>query len=168
MGDDLFLLLSYTLIKVIFFCQARNHLANNVNYISLCFQTDPLTQRARTDQRNQPLQTGSGSFNKQGNLHRELVLAIARQRRPPHPPGRILKVGIEPLTGFSHVFSPRGLTNTLLSQGCGSTEQKVQSKDKGGGRNLPLSDCLAPALLSTGSHVLSMTSSNMPSAKNLI
>lgn len=47
MGDDVFLLLSYMLIKVIFFCQARNHLANNVNYTSLCFQTHPLKHRGQ-------------------------------------------------------------------------------------------------------------------------
>ena len=31
---------------------------------------------------------------------------------------KILRVYIEALTGFSHVFSPDGLDSTLLSQGC--------------------------------------------------
>ena len=31
---------------------------------------------------------------------------------------RILKVYIEALTGFSHIFNPDSLNNTLLSQGC--------------------------------------------------
>ena len=35
----------------------------------------------------------------------------------PHPPTSILKVYIEALTGFSHIHSPDGLDNTLLSQG---------------------------------------------------
>ena len=34
-----------------------------------------------------------------------------------HPPTRILKVYIETLTGFRHIFSPDGLNNTLVSQG---------------------------------------------------
>ena len=37
--------------------------------------------------------------------------------RSPYLPARILKFYIEALTGFSHVFSPDGLNNTLLSQG---------------------------------------------------
>lgn len=35
-----------------------------------------------------------------------------------HLPARILKVYREDLTGFSHMYHPSGLNNTLLSQGC--------------------------------------------------
>lgn len=34
------------------------------------------------------------------------------------PPNRIIKVYIEALAGFSYVYCPGGLNNTLLSQGC--------------------------------------------------
>ena len=35
----------------------------------------------------------------------------------PHPPTRILKLYTEILTGFSHVYRPDGLNNTLFCQG---------------------------------------------------
>lgn len=38
--------------------------------------------------------------------------------RPPYLPARILKFDIEALLGFSHVVSPDGLNNTLISQDC--------------------------------------------------
>ena len=37
--------------------------------------------------------------------------------RSPYLPARILEVYIEALTGFSHVYCPDGLSNTILSQG---------------------------------------------------
>ena len=40
-----------------------------------------------------------------------------KTRGSPRPPARIFKVYIEALSGFSHVFSPGGLSNILLSQG---------------------------------------------------
>ena len=59
-----------------------------------------------------------GSFNKQGILHRRLVLGGCKLSKSLHPPTRILKVYIEALTGFSHIFSPGGLNNSaFLSQG---------------------------------------------------
>lgn len=56
-------------------------------------------------------------------------------------PTRILGVYIEASIGFSHLFSPGGLNNTLLSQDCilenGSHcengGRNVHSKDRGGG-----------------------------------
>ena len=59
-----------------------------------------------------------GRFNKQGNWHTRLILGSRKRCRFQHPPTRILKAYIETLTGFSHVFSPDGLNNTLLPQGC--------------------------------------------------
>lgn len=64
----------------------------------------PLYAEGKENQRKWQT-TPEWSFNNmQGNLHTRLVLGI-----------RILKVYIEALTGFSHIFSPNGL-NTLLSQ----------------------------------------------------
>ena len=47
-----------------------------------------------------------------------LILSSYKTGRSLHIPSRMLKVYIQCLTGFSHVFSPDGLNNTLLSQGC--------------------------------------------------
>lgn len=55
--------------------------------------------------------------------------------RPPCPLARILKVYIEALTGFSHVFSPGGLRTASLSQG--SILRAASSVDKEGGRLIP-------------------------------
>ena len=70
-----------------------------------------------------------GRFNKQGNLFTTLVLGGGKMTRSPYPRTRILKVYIEVLTGFSHIFSPDGFNSTLLSQGCilgtAPTEGKV-------------------------------------------
>ena len=106
-----------------------------------------------------------GSFNRQRNLHLRLVLDDCKMSRSPHPSIRILKVYVEALTGFSHVFSPDGLNKTVLSQelslkclrlweswvGCTFQEQ---------GRGWGTSDCLGSALGSAGGHVLLMTSPN--------
>ena len=45
-----------------------------------------------------------GRFNKQGNLLTTLALGSSKMSRSPHLPARILKVYIEALTGFSHVY----------------------------------------------------------------
>ena len=45
-----------------------------------------------------------GKFNKQENLHTRLVLGGCKKSGSPHQPARILKVYIEALTGFSHVY----------------------------------------------------------------
>lgn len=57
-----------------------------------------------------------GSFHKQGNLHERLVLGSCKASRFLHP-ARILKSYLEFLPGFSHVYRPDGLNNTLLCQG---------------------------------------------------
>ena len=59
-----------------------------------------------------------GGFNKQGNLHRRLILGTCKMSRSGHSHARILKVYIETLAGSSHIFSPDGFNNSLLSQGC--------------------------------------------------
>ena len=46
-----------------------------------------------------------------------LVLGGYKTSRSLCPPVRILKVYIAPIMGFSHISSPYGLNNTLLSQG---------------------------------------------------
>ena len=78
---------------------------------------------------------------------------------------RILKVYIETLAGSSHIFSPDGFNNSLLSQGCilenGYSCQyggwTVHSKDREGGERL---HCLGPTCGLTGGHILLKTSSN--------
>ena len=46
-----------------------------------------------------------------------LVLGSPTTRRSLHPATRILKVSIEALTGFSHIFSPDGLYNLAPTVG---------------------------------------------------
>lgn len=85
-----------------------------------------------------------GGFNKQGNEFTRLVLGSGRTSRSPHLPTRVFKVYRETLMGFSHLFSPDGLSNTLPSQGfildsdyhCGNGGQNMNFKDKGGGKSL--------------------------------
>lgn len=57
-----------------------------------------------------------GRFNKQENLTRP-VLGGHKTSRCLHPPTIILKIYIEALTGFGHVYGPDGLNNTPLSEG---------------------------------------------------
>lgn len=59
-----------------------------------------------------------GGFNKQRNLGMRLVFHGLKTGRSPCLPTWILKVYIETLTGFSHVYHSAGLNNTLLSQVC--------------------------------------------------
>ena len=59
-----------------------------------------------------------GRFSKQGNVHRRLVLGSCKVRKSLNLPTRILKVCIEDLTEFSHIFSPDGLSNAIVSQVC--------------------------------------------------
>ena len=58
-----------------------------------------------------------GKFSQRENLLMRLVVSSCKTSRSPHLPARILKVYIDVLNGFSHIFSPDGLSNTLLSQG---------------------------------------------------
>ena len=73
--------------------------------------------RVWRDRRGRILRIGGGSFNKQRNLHVMFVPDSLKTNRSPHLPTRILRVYIEALTGFSHIFSPDDL-NIFLSQGC--------------------------------------------------
>lgn len=67
-------------------------------------------------------------FNEQGNLYGLsganarcglwLVWGSCKMSRFPHPTVRILKVDVEVLTGFSHVYRLDGLNHTLLSHRC--------------------------------------------------
>lgn len=59
-----------------------------------------------------------GRFNKKGKLRVSLVFSSHKRSRSPQPPTRILKVYIEALTVLRHVFSPVGLSDALLSEGC--------------------------------------------------
>lgn len=72
-------------------------------------------------------------------------------------PHIILKVHIEILTGFSHIFTPDGLDNTLLSQSCvlekcsgsGNAGRNVHSKGRREGEELPI----APSMTSSNTTV---------------
>lgn len=82
-----------------------------------------------------------------------------------HSPTRILKVYIEDLTGFSHVYYPDGLNDTLLSQVyvlvMAPTVGRVGSTYiPRTGRRGGASDCPCPTQGSTVGHVLLTTSSN--------
>lgn len=57
-----------------------------------------------------------GGFDKQKILHRRLVLGCCKMSKSPHLTTKILKVYIEALTEFSHMYHPDDLSNTLLSQ----------------------------------------------------
>lgn len=69
------------------------------------------------EESGRPLQMVGGSFNKQGNLHRRLVLGGLKISNL-IPPDRVIKIYIEALAGFGHVYCPGGLNNTLLFQDC--------------------------------------------------
>lgn len=56
-----------------------------------------------------------GSCNKPEKLHMRLVLGFYKRSRFPHLPCGILRVNIEDSIGLSHVHSPDGLSNPVLS-----------------------------------------------------
>lgn len=58
-----------------------------------------------------------GSFNKQENLHRRLILSECKISRSLYLPARNLNIYTDALTGLSHIIQPDSLNNTLLSQG---------------------------------------------------
>lgn len=47
-----------------------------------------------------------------------LISGGHKTSRSPHLPTRILKVYIEALPGFSHIYCPEGLNNILFSSSC--------------------------------------------------
>lgn len=77
---------------------------------------------------------------RQGNLPMMLVLGNCKMNRCLHLSTRILRVYIEALSEFSHVYQPDGFDDILVSQGCvlesgsycGNSGQNTHSKDKGG------------------------------------
>ena len=84
----------------------------------------------------------------------------------PPPSARSLKVYMEALTGFKHVFSPDGLNNTLLSQGC--VLEEAAGVGIVGRMYIPRTGEAVRSLRLPGSsswvsssHILSMTPSNI-------
>ena len=75
-----------------------------------------------------------------------LVLGNRKTGRSPHLPVRILKVYVEVLAGFSHMYHPDGLNNTWLPLGyifgraptAGMVDRTVHSKNRGGGEQPPI------------------------------
>lgn len=82
-----------------------------------------LVQRGQgeTNERGRPLQIGLRNFDKQGNclvpLFTRLLLSGQKTRRSSYTPAN-LKSSYRDLTWVPSVFSPDGLNNMLLSQGC--------------------------------------------------
>lgn len=73
-------------------------------------------EQGESEERGSPLATGTWQFELAREITMRLVLSSAQREVPMHPPARILKVYIEALTGFSHVYCPDDLT--LFFQGC--------------------------------------------------
>lgn len=82
-----------------------------------------------------------GRLNKQEKLHMKLVLSGHKMNRSLYLPVKILKVDIEALTRFSHIYHPGGLNSTLLFEGWilkngsgyNNNGQRIHSKDQGSG-----------------------------------
>lgn len=102
-----------------------------------------------------------GRFNKQRNLHTRLGLGGRKTSTALHSPTRILKVYIEALTGFSHIYHPESLNTTLLSQGSilravsGNKEGKWNTHSKDG----EWVGSPSPDHASTNAHIFSVTPS---------
>ena len=73
-------------------------------------------EQGKTEERQGHSRSVGGRLNKKGNL--TWVLAWAPTRQVDICIMQDWKVYTVVLTGFRHVFSPDGLNNTLLSQGC--------------------------------------------------
>ena len=99
-----------------------------------------------------------------------LVLVAHYTSRSPHPPSRILKVYVEPLPGFSHIYGSDHLNDALISQGyilendshCENGWQNIPSKDRGGSEEEHPIVWVQLAGQPVDSHILSLTSSNTP------
>lgn len=77
----------------------------------------PVHRRQReTMEEGSPLQIAGGRFNKKGNLHTRLFLSTHKVSRSLYLSARIVKVYTEALTGFSHIYHPDDLNDTLLSK----------------------------------------------------
>lgn len=55
-----------------------------------------------------------GRLNRQGRFHMMPLLGGFQMRGSPHTPARVLRVDVGALMGFSHIYSPDDLNNTLL------------------------------------------------------
>ena len=106
-----------------------------------------------------------GRFNKQGDLIARLDLGSCKTSRSSHLNIRILKVYIEALTGFSHVYCLDGLNSKLLSPVCtlengsafGISGWNIYSFE-GQRRGKGASDYPGPVHRSIAGHDLSITS----------
>ena len=136
---------------------------NGVSYVGS--RTGPLTRKTERQKKKKADHSKSvgSSLNKQGNLIMMLVLGCHKMSRSPHLPTRILKVYIESLTVFRHMYNPGSFKNTLLSQGyvlgTASTVETVgRVYFKGQGREWGDSDCPHG---SSGVHILLIATSNI-------
>ena len=135
-------------------------------------ETGPCSRRWGRNRRKRQQRQVGGELNKLGHYIRGLSWAAARavhlRTCPPES-----WVFIEALTGFSHIFCPEDLSNTLLSQGCilengshcGNGRQKFIPRT-GTGRGA--FHCPGPVHRSTGSHVLLLTSSHTMEHKTIV
>ena len=78
----------------------------------------PYTEgKGRPKKETEPSRSVGGRCNNQGNLHTRLVLGGYKMCRSQHLPSKILKVYIEALTSFSHIYTRQIVPIPKLSQG---------------------------------------------------
>lgn len=110
-----------------------------------------------------------GGWNKQGNLQRGLFGVTKAKSGSFHLPVSIFKAHREAFLGFSHIYHPHRISNTLLSQSyvlkmapTVGMEAELHSNIRERVRSFV---CLDAALGSTSAPVFSMTSSNTSSLR---
>ena len=74
--------------------------------------------QGQTAERGSQPRVVEGRCNKPRDLDTRLVLSDSNTSRSLHPPAKIWKAYGEALMGLSHMTSPDGTDNTLLTQGC--------------------------------------------------
>lgn len=74
----------------------------------------PWTRRARRDGRKVATEDWWVAVLRSKKVTHEAYLGCCKMHRSLRPPSRILGIYIKALRGFSHVFGPDGLDNTLL------------------------------------------------------
>lgn len=128
--------------------------------------------RARRDRRKRlttPDRWLGGRCNKQGDLHMWFALGSHKMNRSLHILPSILRVYIEALKGFSHIFSPDGLNNRAHSRGCalevapcvGLVGRAHSPRTEWGGGGVGAPSCPGPAWGSVSSLAFWMTSSTI-------
>lgn len=138
----------------------------SLSVIAIGSQIGPIHGRqGKTEEKGRPLQTGRVGLTSKGTYIQILSLAASGSL---HLSARILKVYIETLMGFSHIFSPDGLNNTLLFQGCILETALVMRTVcrmyiPRMGWESGASDCLAPVCGSAGVHISCWSPSIWPS-----